>query len=216
MACIRQSLFLVCHCKPSFPGICFSVSRTPRVVRTCLGSIDSEDVPRILKFCLQEEMLTKKSYRYGRAFANTDGPGNPFSGTGEGSWEQGVWDFKALPKDGAMECMDEDVGASWSYDEGRRVMVSYDTKEISKRKVDFIKNRGLGGAMWWESSADRQGNESLISTVCVIFISRFPGTLLKRTRLFMGCIVWIEATIHSNIQTLCTTILGMGFPTSNR
>ncbi|CAF9917631.1 MAG: hypothetical protein HETSPECPRED_003547 [Heterodermia speciosa] len=102
---------------------------------------------------------------YGRAFANTDGPGKPFSGTGEGSWEQGVWDFKALPKDGATECMDEDIGASWSYDQGRRVMVSYDTKEISQRKVDFIKNHGLGGAMWWESSADRQGNESLISTV---------------------------------------------------
>ena len=173
MACIRLNLFLVCHCKFPFPVIHVPFSRTSQILQhvAAFCSIGFEDIFRFSRFCLQEEMLTPKSYSYGRAFANTDGPGKPFSGTGEGSWEQGVWDFKALPKDGATEYTDEDVGASWSYDEGRRVMVSYDTKEISKRKVDFIKNHRLGGAMWWESSADRQGNESLISTVRLTFVS---------------------------------------------
>lgn len=102
---------------------------------------------------------------YGRAFTATNGPGNPFSGIGEGSWEQGVWDYKVLPKQGAKEFLDEGVGASWSYDEGARTMVSYDTLEMAKKKVEYIKREKLGGAMWWESSADKSRDESLIGTV---------------------------------------------------
>ncbi|KAF2011760.1 glycoside hydrolase family 18 protein [Aaosphaeria arxii CBS 175.79] len=102
---------------------------------------------------------------YGRAFTNTKGLGQPYEGVGEGSWEKGIWDFKALPKDGAQEMYDEESGASYSYDEGTQTLISYDTADMARKKVDYIKNKGLGGAMWWELSGDREDEGSLISTV---------------------------------------------------
>lgn len=102
---------------------------------------------------------------YGRAFASTDGPGKPFSGTGEGSWEQGIWDYKALPHKGVEETDDVGIGASWSYDSEKRVMVSYDTHDMAWHKAEFVKDRCLGGAMWWESSGDKVGENSIIGNV---------------------------------------------------
>ncbi|KAI9834249.1 MAG: hypothetical protein M1819_003087 [Sarea resinae] len=102
---------------------------------------------------------------YGRAFSSTEGPGQPFSGVGEGSWENGVWDYKALPKPGAEERTDQEAGATYSFDPQQRIMVSYDTVEMARRKARFVEENALGGAMWWESSADKEGDASLISTV---------------------------------------------------
>ncbi|KAJ5390177.1 Endochitinase B [Penicillium cataractarum] len=84
---------------------------------------------------------------YGRAFENTDGPGAPYNGVGQGSWENGVWDYKALPRPGATEHNDTEADASWSYDHNSRTMVTYDNVEMSQRKAAFVKYRQLGGGM---------------------------------------------------------------------
>jgi chitinase len=102
---------------------------------------------------------------YGRAFENTDGLGKGFNGVGEGSWEAGVWDFKALPLPGAVERYDSEAGATYSYDAGKRCLVTYDTVEMARQKAEWVKSEGLGGAMWWESSADRTGEQSLMGNV---------------------------------------------------
>ncbi|MCJ1310044.1 hypothetical protein MMC25_003705 [Agyrium rufum] len=96
---------------------------------------------------------------YGRAFGNTKGMGHPFTPAGAGSWEAGVWDWKALPKVGAMVEQDKSLGASWSFDEGVGEVVSFDSPEIMDVKVSYLREKGLGGAMWWESSGDRKVGE---------------------------------------------------------
>lgn len=105
---------------------------------------------------------------YGRAFTGTDGPGTPFESVGyEGSFEPGIWDYKVLPKAGADVVDAEDVGASFSYDPAKREVVSFDSLGVTRRKGDYVRDNGLGGGMWWESSGDRKVGEggSLIETV---------------------------------------------------
>ncbi|KAM0329473.1 hypothetical protein ACHAQA_004782 [Verticillium albo-atrum] len=100
---------------------------------------------------------------YGRAFENTDGLGRPFSGIGQGSWENGVWDYKDLPRPGATELYDSVAQASYSYDSKNRKLVSYDTVDVIKNKVSYLKQKGLGGSMFWEASGDKTGEGSLIN-----------------------------------------------------
>jgi chitinase len=102
---------------------------------------------------------------FGRSFANTDGPGSSFSGVGKGTWEPGIYDYKDLPLPGAEVKTDHVAAASWSYDSSQRIIISFDTPSITVTKTKYIKVRGLGGAMWWESSGDKMGNDSLISAV---------------------------------------------------
>ncbi|KAL2845667.1 glycoside hydrolase superfamily [Aspergillus pseudoustus] len=108
---------------------------------------------------------------YGRAFSNTDGPGTSFTGVGsanmeQGSYEAGIWDYKALPKEGALVVEVPELGASFSYDSARREVVSFDTVGITMRKGGYVVLTGLGGGMWWESSGDRKvgSGGSLVET----------------------------------------------------
>lgn len=105
---------------------------------------------------------------YGRAFLTTDGLGQPYQGVGSGSWQIGVYDDKELPLEGAEIFYDEEAEATYSYDSQEKMLVSYDTVEMVERKARWIQTEGLGGGMWWESSADNHGNESLVANVVKI------------------------------------------------
>ncbi|KAF9431163.1 hypothetical protein BGZ94_007614 [Podila epigama] len=104
---------------------------------------------------------------YGRVFQNTDGIGKPFNGVGQGSWEDGVYDFKALPLAGSAEYYDAETGSSYSYDSAKKELITYDSPIVIDQKAQYIAAKHLGGAMFWESSADHASSHhrSLIGTV---------------------------------------------------
>ncbi|CAK4034589.1 glycoside hydrolase family 18 [Lecanosticta acicola] len=118
---------------------------------------------------------------YGRAFQNTKGPGRGYSGVGEGSWENGVWDYKALPRPNSQVHHDNQAVASWCYDPSTKTLVSYDSPQVAAQKVQYIKHVGLGGAMWWESSGDHPSGhaESLIN-ITVQGLGGFDGKHMEQ------------------------------------
>ncbi|KAK7747264.1 Chitinase 4 [Cytospora paraplurivora] len=101
---------------------------------------------------------------YGRAFEQTAGIGLPYSGVGSGSWENGVWDYKVLPKSGATVINDSVAGATYSYDSSTQELMTYDTADMVATKVTYLKGKGLAGSMFWEASADRNDSQSLMLT----------------------------------------------------
>ena len=108
---------------------------------------------------------------YGHTFLSTDGPGNKFEGVGDGSHVagdgdgKGIWDYKDLPLPGAAVTELPEIGASYSYDADKKMLVTYDTPNIAIQKAKWIKERGLGGAMWWEVDGDKSGKESIVAKV---------------------------------------------------
>lgn len=136
---------------------------------------------------------------YGRAFESTDGLGKPYQGVGEGSWENGVFDYKKLPLEGSEEIIDDKAQASYCFSASHRKLVTYDTAPMAKIKAGYIKEKELGGAMWWESSGDKTGPDSLISTV----VGCFGGSqqLLRQN----NCIEYPESK-YDNLR--------QGFPTN--
>jgi len=92
---------------------------------------------------------------YGRSFMNAEGPGNPFSGVGPGSWEQGVYDYRALPLPNARVFHDDKALASWTFDPHKKEMVSFDSEQVAKWKGKYIAKEQLGGSMFWELSGDK-------------------------------------------------------------
>ncbi|WP_084622198.1 glycosyl hydrolase family 18 protein [Demequina oxidasica] len=76
------------------------------------------------------------------------------NGAGPGTWEAGNEDYDKL-KNLGTSYYDASIGASWRYN-GDQWWSLDDPKSVAI-KADYIREKGLGGAMWWELSGDRNG-----------------------------------------------------------
>ncbi|KAL9484344.1 hypothetical protein ACSS6W_003133 [Trichoderma asperelloides] len=102
---------------------------------------------------------------YGRSFMNTQGIGQPYQGLGQGSIEQGVWLYRDLPRPNSDVYISRKIIAAFCYDAATEELVSYDTVETARMKAGYLMSRGLGGAVFWEASGDKTGEDSLVITV---------------------------------------------------
>lgn len=83
-----------------------------------------------------------------------------------GTWEKGVFDFTDLEnnyinKNGYTRYWNNQAKVPYLYNPQTKNFISYDDAESFGHKIDFIKSKGLGGAMFWDISGDR--NEVLLN-----------------------------------------------------
>jgi len=92
---------------------------------------------------------------YGRSFAGTDGFRQSCVGPGGESWEPGAVDYRSLPLPGLTVQVDTKAVAAYTYDANKKEFISFDNEVTAKIKGEYIKSKGLAGAMFWELSGDK-------------------------------------------------------------
>ncbi|TRX97546.1 hypothetical protein FHL15_001301 [Xylaria flabelliformis] len=125
---------------------------------------------------------------YGRSFNGTSGLGQNYTSIGTGGPQPGVWYYKDLPKAGGHENFDEVAKATYSYDQMRRELVSYDNIQSTAFKAQYVRNRRLGGAFFWEASGDRADHGSLVKTMSrsLDWLDSTPNNLRYPTSQYMN------------------------------
>lgn len=108
---------------------------------------------------------------YGRSFTGTKGVGHSFDGQ---AGEEGTFEYRDLPRPGAKEHVDEQVGAAYCVG-GDGGFVTYDTPQTVQLKAKYVRQNGLGGLFYWtgtgDVSAHTQKDRSLVYNG---FLGLFP------------------------------------------
>ncbi|RAL27124.1 chitinase [Thermoflavimicrobium daqui] len=88
------------------------------------------------------------------------------AGIPKGTWEDGNFDFIDLEnnyinKNGYTRYWNDVTKTPFLFNPSNGTFISYDDAESMGHKMQFIKSKGLGGAMFWELSGDR--NKTLLN-----------------------------------------------------
>ena len=104
---------------------------------------------------------------YGRGFGGVPNENNglyaTYSGPANvGTWESGVFDYWDLEQNyintnGYTAYWHDEAKVPWLYNPDTQNMISYDNPQSIEEKGNYINSMDLGGAMFWEFSADRYG-----------------------------------------------------------
>ena len=108
-----------------------------------------------------------------------------FLKVGQGQYEAGIYDYNLLPFSGASVVENKTSVASYSFDSGKKELISYDTPAIAAAKAAYIVKNGLKGGMYWEVSlpvpsnwsyahdnklsGDKTGDDSIVESVGTVF-----------------------------------------------
>ncbi len=94
---------------------------------------------------------------YGRGWqgASSSAAWGTATGTAPGKYESGNNNYDDIRSLGT-DYYDESVGAAWRHDGSQ--WWSYDSPRSIAQKSDWIVEQGLGGAMWWDLSGNRDGS----------------------------------------------------------
>lgn len=103
---------------------------------------------------------------YGRGWQSVPTTNNGLwqasGGAAPGTYENGIEDYKVLKTKGFTRYFQTQAQAAWLYGNGQ--FWTYDDPPVMTTKMQYIKSRGLGGAMFWELSGDTTTGE-LITTL---------------------------------------------------
>ena len=111
---------------------------------------------------------------YGRRFADVVPDNNGLyqrfgSDGGYVSWQRIQGDY--LDKGGFVRHWDAQAQAAWLWNAAERRLISYDDPQALRAKAAFVRQRGLGGVMYWEHSNDPE--EQLLDVVRAALLA--PG-----------------------------------------
>ncbi|CAD1809092.1 Glycosyl hydrolases 18 family protein [Candida parapsilosis] len=90
------------------------------------------------------------------------------------------------------------VGA-YAYDSKSHRLVTYDNDQSAKIKGNFVKSKGLGGGMWWDSSGDKLASPAPATESLVVnFVDQLGG--VRQLDQSENCLLYPQSKYLKNLK----------------
>ena len=123
-----------------------------------------------IKFDVSADKIIMSISLYSHVFKQINDMSKYFHDVDENFFENDIWNYKILLQTNAVKQMNCQTSVSYSWNQIRRVIISYDNLVMSNLKVKYIKNNELDKDMFWELSDDQKNNSSLIINISLSWL----------------------------------------------